>query len=129
MFNNNDINCFMTKNEIYNKVKLHIEVKSFGSFPPSNDIIKNLPFAIDNIKSPIINIHKKTTLIQNLDNLDMLRFNDEIYFSDNIIRCFLLWMKYQSSTIEFLNSQCFHGKETLEITQSLKSNKIITNKI
>ena len=103
MLNNNDINCFMTKNEIYNKVKLHIEVKSFGSFPPSNDIIKNLPFAIDNIKSPIINIHQKSILTQNLDNVDMLRFNDEIYFSDNIIRCFLLWMKYQSSTIEFLN--------------------------
>ena len=24
MLNNNDINCFMTKNEIYNNVKLHI---------------------------------------------------------------------------------------------------------
>ena len=106
----------MSKNEIYNKVKLHIKVKSFGSFPPSNDIIKNLPFVINNIKSPIINVHKKTTLIQNLDNLDMLRFNDEIYFSDNIIRSFLLWMKYQSSIIEFLNLQCFYGKETLKIT-------------
>ena len=123
MLNNNDINCFMTKNEIYNKVKLHIEVKSFGSFPPLNDIIKNLPFAIDNIKSSIININKKMTLNQNLDNLDILRFNEEIYFMDNIIRCFLLWMKYQSSTIEFLNSQCFHGNDTLEITQCLKSKK------
>ena len=54
-------------------------------------------------------------------NLGMLRFNDEIYFSDNIIRCFLLWMKYQSSRIEFLNSQCFHGDEILEITENLKS--------
>ena len=92
MFNNNDINCFMTKNKIYNKVKLHIEVKSFGSFPSSNDIIKNLPFAIDNIKSPIININKKTTLNQNLDNFDMLRFNysmfsimDEISIINNLI--------------------------------------------
>ena len=85
MLNNNDINCFMTKNEIYNNVKLHIEVKSFGSFPPSNDIIKNLPFAIDNIKSPIININKKTTLNQNLDNLDMFRFNEVKHGSINSI--------------------------------------------
>ena len=62
MLNNNDINCFMTKNEIYNKVKLHIEVKSFGSFPPSNDIIKNLPFAIDNINHQSSTLTKKRHL-------------------------------------------------------------------
>ena len=41
---------------------------------------------------------------QNLDNLDMLRLNDGIYFSDNIIQCFLLRIKYQSAKIEFLDS-------------------------
>ena len=75
----------MTKNEIYNKVKPHIEVKSFGSYSPSNDITKNLPFAIENIKSPIININKKTTLNQNLDNLDMFRFNEVKHGSTNSI--------------------------------------------
>ena len=53
----------------------------------------------------------------------MLRFNEEIYFNNKIIRCFLLWMKYQSSTIEFLNSQCFHGEKILKITENLSSKK------
>ena len=50
----------------------------------------------------------------------MLRLNDRIYFSDNIIRCFLLWMKYQSEKIDFFNSQCFHGEGILKISQKLK---------
>ena len=29
-------------------------------------------------------------------------------------------MKYQSAKIEFLNSQCFHGEESIKITQELK---------
>ena len=109
MLRTNEINCYMSKNEIYNKVKRKIIIIPFGSFPPTNDIIKNLPFQINSIKTPIINIQDNKNFFQELDNLDMLRFNNEIYFNDNIIRCFLLWMKYQSSRIEFLNSQCFHG--------------------
>ena len=54
-----EINCYMSKNEIYIKVKLHIKVKSFGYFPPSNYNFNNFPFGIHNIKPSIINIHKK----------------------------------------------------------------------
>ena len=49
----------------------------------------------------------------------MLYLNDEIYFSDNTIRCFLSWIKYQSANIEFLNSQCCREEEILKITQKL----------
>ena len=108
MLQTNEINCYMSKNEIYNKVKRKIIIIPFGSFPPTNDIIKILPFQIKSIKTQIINIQDNKNVHQNyqqyLDNIDMLRFNDEIYFSDNIIRCFHLWMKFQSSKIEFLNS-------------------------
>ena len=109
MFETKEINGLMSKNEIYNKKKLQIKVKPFGYFPPSNDNFNILPFGINNIETPIIDIHNNKKVFQNLDNLDMLRLNDGNYFSDNIIRCFLLWMKYQSAKIELLNSQCFHG--------------------
>ena len=50
----------------------------------------------------------------------MLRLKDGIYFNDNIIRFFSLWMKYQSANIEFNKSQCFHGEGILQITLKLK---------
>ena len=49
----------------------------------------------------------------------MLRFNDGMYFSDNIIQCFFLWIKYQSPKIECLNSQCFHGNDNIKIIQKM----------
>ena len=50
----------------------------------------------------------------------MLRFNDGIYFSDNIIQCFLWWMKYRSPKIEFINSQCFHGDNNIKFIPKMK---------
>ena len=50
----------------------------------------------------------------------MLCFNDGIFFSDNIIQCFLLWMKYQSVKIKFLNTQCFHDDDNIKIIQKMK---------
>ena len=55
-----------------------------------------------------------------LDNFDMLCSNDRIYFSDNIIQCLLLWMKYESPKIEIFNSQCFHGEDNIKIVQKTK---------
>ena len=98
----------MTTNGIYNSVKLQIKVKPFRCSLPTNDNFNILSFGIN--KTPTIVIHNNKQFFQNLNNLDMLRLNDGNYFSDNIIRCFLLWMKYQSAKIEFLNSQCFHGE-------------------
>ena len=95
-----------------------MKVISFGCFPPKNENFNILPFRINN--TSIIDIHNNNHKIQNLYNLDILRLKDGIYFNDNIIRCFSLWMKYQSANIEFINSQCFHGEEILPITQKLK---------
>ena len=83
----------MTTNKIYNKVKFQIKVKPFGVSPPTHESLNILPFGIN--KTPVIGIHNNKIFYQNLENLDMLRLNDEIYFSDDIIRCFLLWIKYQ----------------------------------
>ena len=113
MMNNKEINCFMSDDEIYNKVKLHMTIIRFGSFLPKNANIDILSFVIN---TPIIDNLNNEKKIQRLDNLDMLRFNDGIYFSDSITRCFLLWMKYQSAKIEFLNSQCFHSEESIKFT-------------
>ena len=44
MFETKEINGYMSKNKICNKVKLHTKVKSFGCFPPSNDNFNILPF-------------------------------------------------------------------------------------
>ena len=82
----------MTTNGIYNSVKLQIKVKPFRCFLPTNDNFNILSFGIN--KTPTIVIHNNKQFFQNLNNLDMLRLNDGIYVSDNIIRCFLLWMKY-----------------------------------
>ena len=97
-----EINTFMFDDEIYNKMKLHIKIIPFGCFLPENAKFDILQFVIN---TPIINNLNNEKAFQQLENLDMLRFNDGIYFSDNIIRCFLLWMKHQSVKIEFLNSQ------------------------
>ena len=107
----------MTTNEIYNRIKLQIKVKPFRCFLLTNDNFNILSFGIN--KTPTIVIHNNKQFFQNLNNLDMLRLIDGIYVSDNIIRCFLLWMKYQSAKIEFLNSQCFHGEEILKIKQKI----------
>ena len=93
MMNNREINTFMSDNKIYNKVKLNIKVISFGYFPPENDKFDILPFVINTLIVDNLNNKK----IQQLYKLDMLRFNDGIHFSDNIIRRFLLSMKYQSA--------------------------------
>ena len=85
--------------------------------PPENEKFDILPFVIN---TPIINNLNNKKIFQQLEKLNMLRFNDGIYFSDNILRCFLLWMKYQSVKIEFLNSLCFYGEEILKITQKFK---------
>ena len=45
----NEINCFMSKNKVYNKVELQIKVKPFG-FPPSNNNFNILPFGSIKIK-------------------------------------------------------------------------------
>ena len=76
----NEINGFMTINEIYNKVKLQIKFKPFVYFI--------LPFGINKNKTPIIAIHNNIKVCQNLDNLDMLSLNDGIYFSDTIFLFF-----------------------------------------
>ena len=89
MFETNEINCFMTPNEIYNKVNLRIKVKPYGYFPPSNDNFNIFPIGINKNKTLIIDIHNNNIFFQNLDNLDTLRLNDGIYFGYNIIRCFL----------------------------------------
>ena len=102
MLDNKEINTFMFHDEIYNKVKLHTKIIPFGCFPPENAKFDILPFVIN---TPIIDNLNNEKGFQQLDNLDMLRFNDGICFSDNIVRYFLLWMKYQSVKIEFLNSQ------------------------
>ena len=34
MMYNKEINCFMSDDEIYNKVKLHMNIIPFGCFPP-----------------------------------------------------------------------------------------------
>ena len=33
---------------------------------------------------------------------------------------YFLWMKYQSPTIECVNSQCFHGNDNIKINQKMK---------
>ena len=63
MFETKEINGFMSKNEIYNKIKLQIKVKPFGYFPPSNDNFNILTFGINNMKTPIIDIHNNNKLI------------------------------------------------------------------
>lgn len=87
----NEINCYISNDEIYNKVKLTMKIIPFGKFPPDSTHVNIFPFVID---TPIIDNLKNKIVFQELNNLDMLRFNDGAYFSDNIISCFLLWMKY-----------------------------------
>lgn len=38
----------------------------------------------------------------------MLHFDKGIHLNDKIIRCFLLWMSYQSKTIAIVDSLCFN---------------------
>ena len=64
MLDKNEINVFKTRNEIYNKVKLQIKVKSFGCFPPTNENFNILPFEINN--TPIIDIHNNKNVFQKL---------------------------------------------------------------
>ena len=64
MLNKNEINVFMSRNEIYNKVKLQMKVKSFGCFPPKNKNFNFLPFGINN--TPIIDIHNNKNVFQKL---------------------------------------------------------------
>ena len=87
MMNNKEINNFMSDIEIYNKVKLNMKVISFGCFTPENEKFVILSFVMNTLIIDNLNNEK---VFQQLDNLDMLRFNDEIYFNDNIIWCFLL---------------------------------------
>ena len=82
MMDNREINNFMSDNEIYNKVKLNMKVIPFGCFPPENEKFDSLPFVIN---IPIVANLNNEKVSQQLENLDMLRFNDGIYFSDNII--------------------------------------------
>ena len=91
ILDNNEINTFISDNEMYNKVKLHMKGIPFGCFPPENEKIDIILFVIH---TPIIDNLNNEKGFQQLDILDMLRFNNGICFSDNIIRCFLLWMKY-----------------------------------
>ena len=51
MMDNNEIICFMSNDEVYNKVKLQIQIILFGKFPPDSKNMNILPFVID---TPII---------------------------------------------------------------------------
>ena len=86
MMSNEEINSFMSENEIYNKVILKMKVILFGFCSLETENFDILPFVLNN--TPIIDNLNNKKVFQNLDNFDMLRFNDGIYFSDNIIRCF-----------------------------------------
>ena len=92
MLDKNEINCFTLHNNIYNKVKPKMKIIPFYKFSPDSSNVNILPFVMD---TPIIDNLKNNKVFQELDSVDMLRFNDGIYFSDNIIHFILLWMKYQ----------------------------------
>ena len=79
MMNNKEINTSMSDIEIYNKVKLNMKVISFGCFTPENEKFDILSFVMNTLIIDNLNNEK---VFQQLDNLDMLRFN--------IIWCFLL---------------------------------------
>ena len=74
MMDNNEIDFFMSDDEIYNKVKLHMKLIPFGSFPPENTKIGILLFVIN---TPIIDNLNNKKVFQQLDNLDMLRLIKE----------------------------------------------------
>ena len=112
------VSCLLMK--FITRWKLQINIIPFVRFPPNSTNINILPFVID---TPIIDNINNKKVYKQLDKLDMLHFNEGICFSDNIIQCFLLWMKYQSPKIEFVNSQCFHGDDNIELIP-----KIITIK-
>ena len=63
-------------------MKLNMKVIPFGFFPPENEKFDSLPFVIN---IPIVVNLNNEKVSQQLENLDILRFNDGIYFSDNII--------------------------------------------
>ena len=44
ILNKNEISAFISRNEIWNKVKLQMKVISFGCFPPKNENFNILPF-------------------------------------------------------------------------------------
>ena len=76
----------MSRNEIYNKVKLKMKVISFACFPPKNENFNILPFIINN--TPIIKILNNKKVVQNLDNLDMLHLNDGIFLVTTLFDVF-----------------------------------------
>ena len=90
MLKKNETNWYLSSDEIYLKVKSKIKIIPFGKFSPDSTNINILPFVTNT--HIIDNLHNKK-LYQELDNFDILRFNDGIYFSGNIIYCFLMWMK------------------------------------
>ena len=121
MLDTNKIKCYISNDEIYNKVKLKMKIIPFGKFTPDFTNVNILPFVID---TPIIDNLKNKIVFQELNNLDILCFNDGIYFSNNIIRYFLLWMKYESPKDDFFNSQRFHGDDDNKIISKMEMIKI-----
>ena len=62
-----------------------------------------------------------------LMNHDMLRFNYEIHFNDNIIRCFVLWKGVQSSTVCVIDSLSSSTNETYIIRNEASLKKLGNN--
>ena len=71
----NKINCFMTNDEIYNKVKLKLKIIPFGKFPLDSTNINILPFVID---TPIIDNLKNKRCFKKLIIWICLHLGDRI---------------------------------------------------